>query len=67
MDNAIKQKMSNARQKLTVSNRLGFMQGEIAVPDDFDRMGENEVAYLFKAATIDTRGYSFSRDDANER
>ena len=27
--------------------RLGFMAGEIAVPDDFDRMGEAEIAGLF--------------------
>lgn len=27
--------------------RLGFMTGEIAVPDDFDRMGEGEIAALF--------------------
>lgn len=27
--------------------RLGFMTGEIVVPDDFDRMGANEVAALF--------------------
>lgn len=27
--------------------RLGFLKGEIEVPDDFDRMGENEIAALF--------------------
>ena len=27
--------------------RLGFLKGEIAVPDDFDRMGEREIAVLF--------------------
>jgi prevent-host-death family protein len=27
--------------------RLGFMKGEIAVPDDFNRMGEAEIAALF--------------------
>ena len=27
--------------------RLGFLVGEIAVPDDFDRMGEAEIAALF--------------------
>jgi prevent-host-death family protein len=26
--------------------RLGFMAGEIAVPDDFDRMGEAEIEAL---------------------
>lgn len=27
--------------------RLGFLVGEIAVPDDFDRMGEKAIAALF--------------------
>ncbi len=27
--------------------RLGFMVGEIAVPDDFDRMGEAEITAMF--------------------
>ncbi len=27
--------------------RLGFLTGEIAVPGDFDRMGESEIADLF--------------------
>ena len=27
--------------------RLGFLTGEIAVPKDFDRMGEIEIAALF--------------------
>ena len=27
--------------------RLGFMKGEIAVPDDFDRMGREEIETLF--------------------
>ena len=27
--------------------RLGFLAGEIAVPEDFDRMGEDEIAALF--------------------
>lgn len=27
--------------------RLGFMKGEIEVPDDFDRMGDAEIAALF--------------------
>lgn len=27
--------------------RLGFMAGEISVPDDFDRMGGADVAELF--------------------
>ncbi|HYK04878.1 MAG TPA: type II toxin-antitoxin system prevent-host-death family antitoxin [Thermoanaerobaculia bacterium] len=27
--------------------RLGFLAGEIAVPDDFDRMGEAEIEAIF--------------------
>jgi prevent-host-death family protein len=27
--------------------RLGFLAGEMSVPDDFDRMGESELAVLF--------------------
>jgi prevent-host-death family protein len=27
--------------------RLGFLAGQIAVPDDFDRMGEREIERLF--------------------
>ena len=30
----------------TAPQRLGFMTGEIAVPEDFDRMGEAEIAAL---------------------
>ena len=29
------------------ARRLGFMAGQIAVPDDFDRMGSKEIARLF--------------------
>jgi prevent-host-death family protein len=29
--------------------RLGFLKGEIAVPDDFNRMGDREIAALFSA------------------
>ncbi|MSQ22951.1 MAG: type II toxin-antitoxin system prevent-host-death family antitoxin [Chloroflexi bacterium] len=29
--------------------RLGFMDGEISVPEDFDRMGEAEIAVMFGA------------------
>lgn len=30
-----------------VAQRLGFLAGEIVVPDDFDRMGEAEITALF--------------------
>lgn len=29
------------------TRRLGFMAGQIAVPDDFDRMGSAEIEKLF--------------------
>ena len=28
--------------------RVGFLKGQIAAPADFDRMGEDEIAYLFE-------------------
>ena len=30
--------------------RVGFLQGRINVPDDFDRMGEHEIAAMFGVA-----------------
>lgn len=33
------------------SRRLGFMQGTMRVPDDFDRMGGEDIASLFAGAT----------------
>lgn len=30
--------------------RLGYLKGEIEVPDDFDRMGEREIAALLESA-----------------
>ena len=29
------------------TTRLGFMAGEISVPEDFDRIGSSEIASLF--------------------
>lgn len=29
--------------------RLGFMAGQISVPDDFDRMGEAEIERMFSS------------------
>jgi len=31
--------------------RLGFMAGQIQVPDDFDRMGETEIEQLFGSSS----------------
>ncbi len=30
-----------------IGKRLGFMVGQLRVPDDFDRMGEKEIDALF--------------------
>ena len=51
----------------SVSDRLGFMQGEVAVPDNFDQMGKDQITDLFEAVSISTRGYHFNRKDANKR
>lgn len=32
----------------TTRKRLGFLKGEIAIPKDFDRMGEDEIARIFR-------------------
>ena len=32
------------------SRRLGFLAGQISVPDDFDRMGSGEIEALFEAS-----------------
>ncbi len=34
----------------TAPRRLGFLAGEISVPDDFDRMGEREIEAMFGVA-----------------
>ncbi|GKX58544.1 hypothetical protein [Leminorella grimontii] len=34
--------------------RLGFMVGNISVPDDFDRMGETEIERLFGIGSSST-------------
>ena len=54
-------------EEIGTARRLGFMQDEFSVPDDFDKMGSREIIHSFKAATISTRGYCFNRDAANER
>ncbi len=32
------------------ASRLGFMAGQIEVPDDFDSMGDAEIGKMFEAA-----------------
>lgn len=36
-----------ARPEVSATRRLGFMRGELSVPDDFDQMGEGEIEKLF--------------------
>ena len=38
--------ISDEEEKAT--QKMGFMTGEISVPDDFDSMGENEILLLFE-------------------
>ena len=38
-----------------VQRRLGFLAGDIPVPDDFDRMGQNEVAGMFDGSSRNGR------------
>ncbi len=33
------------------ASRLGFMAGEIVIPDDFDQMGSDHIANLFEGKT----------------
>jgi len=40
-------------QPTAPSSRIGFLRGFIAVPDDFDRMGENEIADMFESGGIE--------------
>ncbi len=32
----------------TAKRRIGFMEGEITVPDDFDTMGQEEIIRMFE-------------------
>jgi prevent-host-death family protein len=36
----------------TQVRRLGFMAGQISVPDDFDRMGQEEIERFFGEETL---------------
>jgi prevent-host-death family protein len=38
--------VSDGEPKAT--EKLGFMTGEIAVPDDFDHLGSREIVHLFE-------------------
>jgi prevent-host-death family protein len=34
-------------REAAIPRRLGFLAGEVAVPDDFDRMGQDEIERQF--------------------
>lgn len=53
--------------KTDTSHCLGFMQGEIPIPDDFNLMGKDQIADLFEAVSIATCGHHLNRKDANKR
>lgn len=36
---------------MSSAEKLGFMAGEVQVPDDFDSIGEKEIAALFEGRT----------------
>ena len=40
------------QSEVSKSSRLGFMCGEIQVPDDFDRMGSTEIEELFEREVL---------------
>ena len=35
----------------TAPKRLGFLEGDVRIPEDFNRMGEREIASLFGVQT----------------
>jgi prevent-host-death family protein len=37
-----------SEKKLDTAGKLGFMSGEITVPDDFDSLGAKEISALFE-------------------
>jgi hypothetical protein len=40
-------KSPDKEKAVPVPSRLGFMKGQVDVPEDFDRMAEDEIAELF--------------------
>lgn len=39
---------AEVRADVSAARRLGFMNGEIKVPDDFDTMGADEIIAMFE-------------------
>jgi prevent-host-death family protein len=44
--------MPISSKEMEEGKRLGFMEGEIAVPDDFDSMGAGELMGLFEGEPL---------------
>jgi prevent-host-death family protein len=42
--------VSIAASKASAEERIGFLEGKIRVPEDFDRMGEEEIERMFGGA-----------------
>lgn len=40
-------KQTTRDASMGVQVRLGFMTGQVSVPDDFDRMGSKEIEEMF--------------------
>jgi len=40
-------KVTAIQSDTTPPRRLGFMKGQVRVPDDFDRIGSDEIGLLF--------------------
>ncbi|MFA4900330.1 MAG: type II toxin-antitoxin system prevent-host-death family antitoxin [Brevundimonas sp.] len=41
--------------KVDTSRRLGFMRGQMKIPDDFDTMGQEEIEAMFYGSDDDER------------
>ena len=40
--------LTQSGETATVPSRLGMLRGQFSVPEDFDRMGQEEIADLFE-------------------
>ena len=40
--------LNQSDEAAPVRSRLGMLRGQLSVPDDFDRMGQEEIADLFE-------------------
>ena len=42
---------SRPAEPAVATKRMGFLGGQLSVPEDFDRMGETEIVCLFETAS----------------